>query len=91
MAWSPLGGGELFNNKNASKLYKLLLALSKRYNTDVAAAAIAWLLAHPAKIIPIMGTNNMDRINRISTACNIEIDRETWFEIYEKANGVEVP
>ena len=91
MAWSPLGGGELFNNKNASKLYKLLLALSKRYNTDVAAAAIAWLLTHPAKIIPIMGTNNMDRINRISTACNIEIDRETWFEIYEKANGVEVP
>lgn len=91
MAWSPLGGGELFNDKNASKLYKLLLALSKRYNTDVAAAAIAWLLAHPAKIIPIMGTNNMDRIKTISTACNIEIDRETWFEIYEKANGVEVP
>ena len=91
MAWSPLGGGELFNDKNASKLYKLLLALSKRYNTDVAAAAIAWLLAHPSKIIPIMGTNNMDRIKTISTACNIEIDRETWFEIYEKANGVEVP
>jgi predicted oxidoreductase len=55
------------------------------------AVAIAWLLAHPAKIIPVMGTNNLDRIVHFSEAMNVKIDRQTWFEIYTAAQGHEVP
>jgi len=90
MAWSPLAGGELFNNKKPNT-YNTIERISKAKNTNVAAVAIAWLLAHPAKIIPIMGTNNISRIKALSAACEIDIDLETWFEIYENANGVEVP
>ncbi len=90
MAWSPLGGGSLFHDKETS-LYKTLEALAAENGVDVGAIAIAWLLAHPAKILPVMGTNNMDRIKSLGLAASVNLDRQTWFEIYEKANGAEVP
>jgi len=62
-----------------------------RHDADVATLAVAWLLAHPARIMPVMGTNNLDRIARIGVAVGLQIDRETWFEIYTAAIGSEVP
>jgi predicted oxidoreductase len=48
------------------------------------------LLAHPANIIPIMGTNNINRISKISDAFKVKMDRITWFELYTAALGREV-
>jgi len=90
MAWSPLGGGQLFKDK-ASSLYKTLENIAEKQGADVAAVAIAWLLAHPSNIVPVMGSNNINRIKTFSTAFDIDIDRQTWFEIYEKSNGAAVP
>ena len=90
MAWSPLGGGELFRNSQ-SPLVKKLEEIAKETGGNIADIAIAWLLAHPAKIIPVLGTNNLSRIKQISNASEIQLDRETWFEIYIAANGSEVP
>ena len=65
--------------------------MAEAHNVDVTAVAVAWLLAHPARIMPVMGTNNLDRIRRISDALKVKMDRQSWFEIYEAANGHEVP
>ena len=86
MAWSPLAGGALFSGDNP----KLLALLGTIGDGDAAAAAVAWLLAHPARILPVLGTNNLSRIQALDAACGIAMDRETWFEIYEAANGCEV-
>ncbi|MGC6453704.1 MAG: oxidoreductase, partial [Candidatus Puniceispirillaceae bacterium] len=53
--------------------------------------AVAWLMAHPARIMPVMGTNNLQRIAQIGKAAELTIDRETWFEIYTAAIGEEIP
>ena len=90
MAWSPLGGGSLFS-KEHSKLHARLEQIAEESNTDAAAVAVAWLLAHPAKIIPVMGTNNLSRISNLGDATKVQLDRETWFELYTLANGHEVP
>ncbi len=58
---------------------------------DNAAVAVAWLLAHPAKIMPVMGTNNINRIKALSDALKVNMDRQTWFELYTAALGTEVP
>ncbi|MEM0907548.1 MAG: aldo/keto reductase, partial [Pseudomonadota bacterium] len=58
---------------------------------DATAVALAWLLAHPAKILPVVGTNTMPRIRALSDALKVEMDRQTWFEIYEQSLGHEVP
>ncbi|WP_108484174.1 aldo/keto reductase [Oceaniglobus ichthyenteri] len=92
MAWSPLGGGSLMTGKGGhGKLRTALAALAKEQGVDMAAVAIAWLLAHPARIMPVMGTNNLSRINALHDALKVTIDRQTWFELYTYALGDEVP
>lgn len=90
MAWSPLGGGALFDSANAALRAKLQ-DIASAQNVDEAAVAVAWLLAHPARILPVLGTNNLDRVTRIGDAAQVAIDRETWFELYTLALGHEVP
>ncbi|MEM9576541.1 MAG: aldo/keto reductase [Pseudomonadota bacterium] len=89
MAWSPLGGGSLMTGTSAvcAKLDQMAAA----QGVDRAAVAVAWLLAHPAGILPVMGTNMLDRIARFSDALRVEMDRQSWFELFEAANGYEVP
>ncbi len=89
MAWSPLAGGALLAGGNL-KLGEALRAEAARLDTDPAAVAVAWLLAHPARILPVMGTNTLDRIRRLGAACDIALDREAWFRLYTAALGREV-
>ena len=89
MAWSPLAGGKLFDDKNAA-LNTKLSTIAIEQNVEASAVAVAWLLAHPAKVIPILGTNNLDRISRMAAATRVSIDRQTWFELYSLALGREV-
>ncbi len=88
MAWSPLGGGSLFKN---AALMAILERIASEQAVDTAAVAVAWLLAHPASILPVLGTNNLDRIRTIGDAAKVSIDRETWFELYTAAIGKQVP
>ena len=90
MAWSPLGGGRLFDPQNAT-LRATLAEVGANWGVDETAVAVAWLLAHPAMVLPVMGTNNMDRIRRLSDASKVAMDRETWFDLYTLAMGHEVP
>ncbi|WP_224824456.1 aldo/keto reductase family oxidoreductase [Cognatishimia sp. MH4019] len=90
MAWSPLGGGGLFGADNAG-LRAALTKIGEAHGVDDAAVAVAWLLAHPANIMPVMGTNNISRIKALSDAFKVEMDRETWFALYTHALGHEVP
>ena len=89
MAWSPLGGGDLMTASN--ELTHRLDSIATRCGVDRAAVATAFLLAHPAKITPVLGTNNLDRISHISAAETVELDRQDWFYLYEAALGGEVP
>ena len=90
MAWSPLAGGVLFTDANAS-LIAIMKRLGDKQGGDTSAVALAWLMAHPANIIPVVGTNNLDRLRALSTAFDVELGREDWFEIYTAALGHEVP
>lgn len=89
MAWSPLGGGSLFSADHTALLSRMN-ALAATHDTEAASVAFAWLLAHPAGIIPIVGTNSLARIRTISDALRVPIDRETWFELFSLGNGREV-
>ncbi len=89
MAWSPLGGGALLTTDSATR--DILRRVGNEFSVDAAAVAVAWLLAHPARIMPIMGTNNLSRIKSLSDALKVTMDRQTWFALYTAALGKEVP
>jgi predicted oxidoreductase len=87
MAWSPLAGGALMGH---DKVRMKLDALGAEADKDWSAVAVAWLLHHPAGILPVFGTNSLQRIGRISDALAVPMDRQTWFELYALALGHEV-
>ncbi|UMA66731.1 aldo/keto reductase [Roseivivax marinus] len=90
MAWSPLAGGSLFAESSA-RMRTALDEVGQAHGVDASAVAIAWLLRHPANILPVMGTNNLDRIRTLADAEKVDLDRQTWFHLYELALGHEVP
>jgi len=92
MAWSPLGGGSLFAGADAAdRLQPIFKRLESEQGVSSDLVALAWLLAHPAQILPVIGTNNLGRIKSVSKALEVELDRETWFELLTAAAGHEVP
>lgn len=88
MAWSPLGGGKIMTRKG--ELFNTLLQTASEYHSDPGTVALAWVLSHPSKILPVVGTNNLERISKISCGLNIKMDRRTWYELYVKAMGKDV-
>ena len=91
MAWSPLAGGRIFgNDADAQRVQPILKRIADEQNCDIDHVAVAWLLAHPSEILPIVGTNNLERIKTLSKAMDVEIDRQTWFELLTAAMGEEV-
>jgi predicted oxidoreductase len=92
MAWSPLAGGRLFaDDADAQRVRPILERIANEHDCGVDHVAIAWLLAHPAGILPIIGTNNLQRIADAHKALTLNIDRETWYELWTAAAGQEVP
>ncbi|MEZ5477946.1 MAG: aldo/keto reductase [Thiolinea sp.] len=92
MAWSPLGGGNLFGEGAAAqRLRPLLERIAAEHDCGPEHVALAWLLAHPAGILPIIGTNNLQRIRATHKVLDVQMDRETWFELWTAAAGEEVP
>lgn len=88
MAWSPLGGGSLMTTEN--ELTRRMDALAADFGVDRSAVAVAFLLRHPAKILPVLGTNSLERIGKISDAAKVNLSRVQWFQLYEAALGREV-
>jgi len=89
MAWSPLGGGSLLS-QSSSQLRSKMTEIAAETGTDAASVAVAWLLRHPAKIMPVMGTNTLSRIEKFSDALAVDMPRTRWYELYTLALGHEV-
>ncbi len=94
MAWSPLGGGRLFNLEldAAKRLHKKMAELSPKYdNATVEQFAHAWVLAHPSQPLSVIGTTKLDRIAATAKADTIKLEREDWYGLWEAAQGKQIP
>lgn len=93
-AWSPfqhgMFAGVFLDNDKFPELNKKINELAESKNVPNTAIAIAWILRHPAKIQPIVGTTNAARLKDICKASTIELTRQEWYEIY-RAAGNELP
>jgi predicted oxidoreductase len=87
MAWSPLAGGRLAER---TALTDALRGVGAALGASAEQVALAWLLAHPAGIVPVLGTGNTDRIAHAARACDISLSRSQWFHLYAAARGHEV-
>lgn len=87
MAWSPLGGGKLFED---ARINSLLQRLSGEYNVTATQLLLAWLLKHPSGILPILGTTKAERIKEGAEAIRVTISKQHWFELLKAVSGKDV-
>ena len=88
MAYSPLGS--YFNEENG-KIKKVVDKLKNKYSCTDYQILISWLLKHPSKVYPVIGTTKSDRIKSTLESLKIEIDLIDWFELLEASVGNRVP
>ena len=93
LAWSPLGGGRLADpaDENARAVAALLDEKAGEYGVSRAAAAYSWLMAHPARPIPIVGTQNIERIQDIPHAFKPRWTRAQWYAVLQTSMGEKLP
>ena len=89
LAWSPLGGGRLADGRHPAAT--LLAEHGAAYGVDGPTAALAWVMAHPARIIPIVGSQNPDRIAAAAGAYAVEWTRSQWYAVLEAGMGEKLP
>ena len=93
MAWSPLAGGAIFNPKTEKdqRLTAVLKTIAAELNTDIDLVMYAWLLKHPTGIMPIVGSQHINRIKSAVDALKIELSLEQWYKIYIASKGEDLP
>lgn len=91
MAWSPLGSVFREDTEQTRRLRQLLFELIEKYNASADQILLAWIMKHPAGIIPVIGTTNLERISNSLKATRIELDLQDWFAIQVASQGHKVP
>lgn len=93
LAWSPLGGGRLTNPQDARDLAvaAALDRVAQRGGVSRAIATYSWLMAHPAGIVPIVGSQQPERIAEAASALALQWSREEWYAVFVAARGAPLP
>ncbi len=89
LAWSPLGGGRLA--KALHPAAALIEEQGAAYDVDITAAALSWIMAHPSRPIPIVGSQSPERIARSTDAFKVEWTRAQWYAVLEASLGERLP
>jgi len=93
MAWSPLGGGRTFiaEDEPTLRIKNKVSELSSRYNNATTTQFfLAWLLKHPSKIFPVIGTSKPERLREAAHSVNIKLDTQDWYEMLKAVRGTDV-
>ena len=101
LSWSPIAGGMLGaggkvrddhpRKELLSKLVDMLDQIAAKYGVSRTVMALAWLMKHPSKIIPIVGSAKPPHIDDAVKADTIDVDREDWYRLLVAARGEKLP
>lgn len=93
LAWSPLGGGRIGDPTNAREqnVAAALSGVAAAHSVSRTAAAYSWIMAHPARPIPIVGSQNPARISEAADAFKVQWTRADWYSVLVASRGAPLP
>lgn len=90
--WSPFQygffEGVFIGSEKYPELNKKLDEVAEKYGVSATTIAVAWLLRHPARFQPIIGTMNLSRLAECVKACDVQLTRQEWYDIYLSAGNM---
>ncbi len=96
-AWGPLKSGAVITGQSdppspaARDVAHLIGEMAQSKGVSPEAIAIAWLLRHPAKLQPIIGTTKPERIKAACEADGVELTRDEWYRLFIAGRGDQMP
>jgi predicted oxidoreductase len=92
MIWSPLAGGRLLHGEgdDARRVQAVLQRLAHEHGVSPASIAYAWLRRHPTRPVLITGSRRIEALDEAVAALRIELDRASWYEVWQAGAGQEV-
>ncbi|KKO05977.1 hypothetical protein LCGC14_0069890 [marine sediment metagenome] len=90
MSWSPLGSYFREESKVNTRIKKVLAELTKKYDATEDQLLLAWVLTHPSKVHPVVGTATPKRLKKAMEAIAIDLELQDWFLLLEANEGHEV-
>ncbi len=94
LAWSPLAGGRLAqpgDDPRAARVAAALDGVARANGVSRPAAALAWILAHPARPVPILGSQSAARLREAAAATGVTLSRVQWYGVLTAARGTPLP
>lgn len=98
LAWSPLAQGRLAASSAQAPDHSRVLpvigaldAVAARAGVPRSAVAYAWVMAHPARPVPLIGSQTPDRIREARSAYSVQLTREEWYRILAASRGAPMP
>ena len=91
MCWSPMGSVFKKVDDKSNRIKNLATQLSLKYNVEIDVLLLAWILKHPAGILPVFGTADKTRIANLMKATAVEMDLEDWFAFWTESAGIHIP
>lgn len=91
LCWSPMGSVFKKNDEKSVRVKNLATKLSSKYNVEIDVLLLAWILKHPAGILPVFGTADKTRITNLIKATEIEMELEDWFAFWTESAGNPIP
>ncbi len=92
-AWSPFGGGTVFDPSDNDKSYRIneaAIPLKEKYNASIGEILLAWLLRHPANILPVIGSTKIERLASYKKSLDINIDVTDWYALWKASTAEEI-
>jgi predicted oxidoreductase len=93
MIWSPLAGGRLFSatDNAACRVRPVMQSLAERLGVSLTTLALAWLMRHPSRPRPVLGTRRINGAQEAVAALKLELSAQDWYLIWQAGAGHEVP
>lgn len=99
LAWSPLAGGALVTGDGSNtsdpvhfaEVLKVIDRLAETHSVDRTQIALAFVLHHPANVVPIVGTQTPERIAASAKAAHVKLSPRDWYDILEARRGAKMP
>ena len=96
LAWSPLGGGRLGGEVDPTDVRAVEVAqvcdrIAADQGVSRSAILLAWVMRHPAGVVPIVGTQRVERIRECARATDVELTGDQWYEILVAGRGEPMP
>lgn len=91
LAWSPVGSIFKEESEQTRRLKYLMVELVAKYEAPADVILLAWILRHPARIIPVSGSCSIDRLKNQMKATQLQLELEDWFAIWTESMGEKVP